>query len=65
MYNDLQQSSSGKHTQLLKTVNDKALVELTISNTFMNTQNNENIEKTQEDMEQANNPENERKMMIE
>lgn len=31
----------------------------------MNTQNNDNIEKTQEDMESANNPENERKLMIE
>ena len=47
MYNDLHENGvADKHSQLLKQVQDKGLIELTIANTFMNTQNNDNIEKT-------------------
>jgi hypothetical protein len=47
---------------MLKTVDDKALIELTISNTFLNTQNTENADGAGDE---ATTAENDRKMMIE
>ena len=52
-------------TSILKTVDEKAQVELTISNTFMNSQNNDNLEESSGPEGAGNAAENERKLMIE
>lgn len=67
MYKDINESSKAEdHSQLLDMINERALEERIISNTFMNTQNNDTSDKSNEESTaNQNNPENERKMMIE
>lgn len=65
MYKELNESKNAEnHSELLKLVNKRALEEKIIANTFMNTQNIEPPERPVEEPAE-NNPENERKMMIE
>ena len=44
MYEQLKERSPETFTTILKTVDEKAQVEQTISNTFLNSQNNDNLE---------------------